>query len=130
MTFENPKNILITGGLGFIGSNLIRKLLLNTSHKIFNLDFDGYASSNDAFLDILSKKDAFLKRYKYFNVDLSEYNKVEKLLNEIKPDAIFHLAAESHVDRSIDDPDNFMINNFTASVNLFTIFKELKKYII
>ena len=118
MTSENSRNILITGGLGFIGSNLIRKLLLDTSHKIFNLDFDGYASSNDAFLDLISKKDAFLKRYKYFNVDLSEYNKVEKVLNDINPDAIFHLAAESHVDRSIDDPNPFIKSNILGTYNL------------
>ena len=95
--------------------------------SIFNLDFDGYASSNDAFLDLFSKKDIYFKRYKYFNVDLSEFNKVEKVLNDINPDAIFHLAAESHVDRSIDNPGEFINSNIMGVYNLLECFRGYSK---
>ena len=121
MNFENPKNIIVTGGLGFIGSNLIRNLLLDTKHKIINIDFNGYASSSDAFIDLFSQKDSYIKRYKYFNIDLNNIEALEKVFDDESPDVVFHLAAESHVDRSIDNPNPFIKSNILGTFNLLEI---------
>ena len=64
------KNICVTGGLGFIGSCLIRKLLNYKNLKIFNIDFDGYASSDDSFINLLSKNEENLSSYQYINIDI------------------------------------------------------------
>ena len=107
------KKVVVTGGAGFIGSSLVRKLLLSTSSKIFNIDKLSYASD----LSAIKKIDSSNNRHKHFKLDLAEDNLVE-LIKIIDPDIIFHLAAESHVDRSIESPSNFIKSNILGTYNL------------
>ena len=110
------KKILITGGLGFIGSALIFRLLQKTNAKIFNID-KSIQKSN-----LLSVNNQFSKygisRYKLFNNDLKDNEFLKKIFKESKPDIVFHLAAESHVDRSIDTPRNFLESNIIGTFNI------------
>ena len=115
------KKILITGGSGFIGSNLIN-YLSKRNYKIYNIDKLSKVSSPEKFKISINKKN-----YKFFKVNLLNKNKVKKIFYQIKPDFIINLAAESHVDRSIDDPSFFLKNNILLSINLFEIFKNFSK---
>ena len=121
MRLENNKNILVTGGLGFIGSNLIRKLLLDSNWNVFNIDFDGYASDIDIFSGLILEKEEYLKRYKYIKIDLSDLKSLKQIFDKINPNLIFHLAAESHVDRSIDNPLPFIRSNILGTFNLLEL---------
>ena len=111
------KKIIVTGGLGFIGSNLI-KLLLNLNYRVLNLDKVSYASN---FYN--TKSYAKHKNYKFVKCDLCNYKKLNKIVHNFKPDGIFNLAAESHVDRSIDGPKSFIDSNIVGVFNLLEIFK-------
>ena len=108
------KNILITGGAGFIGGNLIRKLISETNSNIFNIDYMGYASDKTSIESFNKFKD----RFQHFNINLNDLKNVRISLNESKPDLIIHLAAESHVDRSIDSPQDFLQSNIIGTFNL------------
>ena len=123
---KNHSRVLITGGYGFIGGNLIRKLLLNSSLNIFNIDKLGYASDQFAINNLLSKmKNEQKERYKFFKINLFNLKEVEELINSIKPDLIFHLAAESHVDRSIQSPSGFIDSNIIGTFNLLYSSRKL-----
>jgi len=123
---KNHYRVLITGGYGFIGGNLIRKLLLNSSLKIFNVDKLGYASDQCAINNLLSNmKSEEKKRYKFFHVNLCNSKEVEELVNSVKPDLVFHLAAESHVDRSIQSPSDFIDSNIIGTFNLLYSVRKL-----
>lgn len=115
-------NILITGGCGFIGSNLITKLLKNNKNKILNIDKINYASNN-----FLNKKFLKNKNYKFKKVDLKNSKVIEKIIFKFKPNYIFHLAAESHVDRSIDGPKPFIESNVIGTFNLLEIIRKFLK---
>ena len=104
--------ILITGGAGFIGNNLIRNLLLSTDHEIINLDKLGYASDLNSINQLNIK---LLSRYKFMKVDLNDFLKLKKAICSSNPDRIINLAAESHVDRSIDNPNLFLESNALAT---------------
>jgi dTDP-glucose 4,6-dehydratase len=111
------KTIIVTGGLGFIGSNLI-ELLLKKNFYVINLDKIGYSSN---FYN--TKKFSKNKNYKFIKCDIAN-KKVKNILFKYKPVCIFNLAAETHVDRSIDDPQNFIKSNIVGVYNLLESFKK------
>ncbi len=114
------KNIIVTGGLGFIGSNLI-KLLLEKKYSVINIDKVTYSSN---FYNVKNVK--FNKKYKFIKCDIGD-KKIEKILFKYKPLCIFNLAAETHVDRSIDDPSIFIKSNIVSVYRLLESFKKFSK---
>ena len=115
------KKIIVTGGLGFIGSNLI-KLLIRKNYFVVNIDKINYASNFYNIKDFSRKKN-----YKFVKLDINNRSKFKKILNFYKPVAIFNLAAETHVDRSIDNPTEFIRSNIVGVFNLLESFKEFSK---
>ena len=113
-------NIIVTGGLGFIGSTLIKSLLKNKKFNIFNIDKISKVSVKESLFN-LSKSE--LKRYHFLKENIQNYNKIKIIINKIKPDAIFNLAAESHVDNSIINPSHFIHTNVLGTYNLLDISK-------
>ena len=111
--------ILVTGGLGFIGSNLIR-ILLKKNFKVINLDKISYASNFYNTKDFSQNKN-----YKFIKCNIINKNKLDFIFKKFKPDCIFNLAAETHVDRSIDGPKNFIDSNI---IGVFNILESFKKY--
>ena len=106
------KKILVTGGSGFIGSNLV-KYLVKKKYLVINVDKLSY-SANPYNLKALNKN----KKYIFYKADLNNRKKIIKILKKHKPQAIFNLAAETHVDRSIDKPKNFIFSNILGTYNL------------
>ena len=115
------KKFVVTGGSGFIGSNLV-KFLLNKNYFVINIDKLSY-SANPYNLKKISKN----KKYKFFNQDINNQNYIYKILNKFKPDGIFNLAAETHVDRSIENPKNFIDSNILGVFNLLQTLNKYKK---
>jgi len=113
--------ILITGGAGFIGNTLVRNLLLSTEHEVINLDKLGYASD---LTSINSLDSNLLSRYIFMKVDLNDFFKLKEAVLSSNPDLIMHLAAESHVDRSIDKPNLFVQSNVMGTFNLLEVVRE------
>ena len=127
--FEKDKKVLVTGGAGFIGGALIRRLLINNSCEIFNLDKLGYASDLTGIDSILSKaKSDDRERYKFIKLNLVNQKRLREALFSINPDIIFHLAAETHVDRSIDNPSEFINSNIIGTFNLLNTVKEFLEH--
>ena len=114
------KKIIVTGGLGFIGSNLI-DILIKKKFFVINLDKITYSSN---FYNTKHFKN--LKNYKFIKCDISD-KKILNILNKYKPSCIFNLAAETHVDRSIDNPDTFIKSNIVGVYNLLECFKIFSK---
>ena len=110
--------VLVTGGLGFIGSNLI-KLLIEQKYSVKNIDKITYSSN---FYN--TKEFKKNKRYKFIKCDIQNKKKILQILNKYKPIGIFNLAAETHVDRSIDSPRNFINSNILGVFNLLECFKK------
>jgi len=104
---------MVTGGRGFIGSAVVRRLIKTTSHEVINLDKLSYASTEGSVRDVVDSE-----RYRFVQVDLCDTIDVFSVLDEHRPDAIVHLAAESHVDRSIDGPGEFIRTNVLGTFNL------------
>ena len=105
--------ILLTGGCGFIGSNLVRHLLATTNHDVVNLDHLTYAGNSHSLADIADNP-----CYEWIQADIADAARMHRLFSEVRPDAVMHLAAESHVDRSIEGPSDFIQTNIVGTFNL------------
>jgi dTDP-glucose 4,6-dehydratase len=110
--------IMVTGGLGFIGSALVRKLMQSPGDEIYNLDKCTYASMPEA-IEGKDKQD----NYHFLKIDIANFEQVHEAIDKIKPNKIFHLAAESHVDRSIEDPASFINTNILGTFNILQSIK-------
>jgi len=115
------RKIIVTGGLGFIGSNLI-ELLIDKKFEVINLDKVSYSSNFYNTKDFTKSS-----KYKFIKCDLNDKNKLSKVIFKYKPICIFNLAAETHVDRSIDGPESFIKSNILGVFNLLEIFKKFSK---
>ena len=115
------KTIIITGGLGFIGSNLVN-ILSKKKYFIINIDKITYASN----LNNISEN---IKNYKFYKQDINNQNFIKKILEKYNPSLIFNVAAETHVDRSIDSPRQFMDSNVYGVFSLLETIKKYKKKI-
>ena len=115
------KKFLVTGGSGFIGSNLV-KFLLKKNYFVINIDKLSY-SANPYNLKRIIKN----KKYKFFKADIKDQVLIYNILSRFKPDGIFNLAAETHVDRSIDDPKNFINANILGVYNLIEALRKFSR---
>ena len=115
------EKIVVTGGSGFIGTNLVN-LLLKKKFFVINIDKLSYSSNN--------YKKIKNKNYKFYKVDINNRKKIISIIKKYKPKALFNLAAETHVDRSIDGPKNFIYSNFLGVFNLLEALRYLKKKIL
>lgn len=115
------KTVLITGGAGFIGSHVVRELVLKYSeYHIVNLDSLTYAGNLENLKDIQDQPN-----YSFVKADITDLEHLRHVFAKYKPDGIIHLAAESHVDRSIADPSVFVMTNVLGTVNLLNASKEI-----
>ena len=105
--------ILITGGAGFIGSALIRYLVEGTDNEIINLDKLTYAGNLDSLLTVAESP-----RYRFEQADICDRESLDRIFATQQPDAVIHLAAESHVDRSIDGPGDFIQTNLVGTYSM------------
>ena len=113
------KKIIVTGGSGFIGTNLVN-LLLKKKFFVINIDKLSYSSNNSNHINKT-------KNYKFIKSDINNFKKIKNVIKLYKPIAIFNLAAETHVDRSIDSPKNFIQSNILGVYNLLEVLKYFKK---
>ena len=111
--------ILVTGGAGFIGSNFIRLILKETSHEVFNLDALTYAGNLENLKEVEQNKN-----YQFIKGDIREQELVEKILRKEQIEALVNFAAESHVDRSILDPQSFLQTNYFGTAVLLECIRK------
>ena len=114
------KKFIVTGGSGFIGSNLVNYLI---KKKFFVINIDKLTYSSNRYDDKIRNN----KNYKLIKVDINNKNKLIKIIKKFRPLAIFNLAAETHVDRSIDGPENFINSNINGTFNLLESLRILSK---
>jgi len=114
------KKFLITGGAGFIGSALIRHIINNTNHHVINVDKLTYAGNLESLSEIESNE-----RYSFEQSDICSANEIEKIFEKHHPDIVIHLAASTHVDKSIDAPDEFMQTNIYGT---YILLEQAKNY--
>jgi len=107
------KTIIVTGGAGFIGSAVVRHLINDTNQTVINVDKLTYAGNLESLKSISENR-----RYHFEKVDICDAKEIARVLNQYQPDVIMHLAAESHVDRSIDGPGEFIQTNIVGTYNL------------
>jgi len=113
---------LVTGGAGFIGGALVRRLINDKSNYVFNLDKLGYASNLESINNFVKINN--FENYTFLKIDLLDKEALFKAIEEVKPDFIMHLAAESHVDRSIEEPNLFLESNVIGTFNLLNAAKK------
>ena len=113
------KKILVTGGAGFIGSAVVRHIINSTNDYVLNLDKITYAGCLASLNDIDKSP-----RYKFVKADICNLEQCKLIITEFQPDVIMHLAAESHVDRSIDGPKEFIDTNIIGTYNLLEISRD------
>lgn len=113
---------MITGGAGFIGSAVIRYLISQTNHRVANIDKLTYAGNLES-LDMVSGDE----RYSFYQVDIVDNNAIEHIFYEFHPDLVMHLAAESHVDRSITGPTDFIQTNIVGTYRLLEVARNFWK---
>ena len=113
------KKFLVTGGSGFIGSNLV-KFLLKKNYFVINIDKLSYSANPYNLKKVIKNK-----KYKFFKTDINDQVRIYNILSRFKPNGIFNLAAETHVDRSIDDPKNFINSNI---LGVYSLIEVLRKY--
>ncbi len=112
--------ILVTGGAGFIGSAVIRHIIENTHHHVLNVDKLTYAGNLESLQSIEQSE-----RYQFFQTDICDQVELEKIFENFQPNVVMHLAAESHVDRSIDGPATFIQTNI---VGTYSLLEAARKY--
>ena len=110
---RNSLKVLVTGGAGFIGSALVRHLIQNTPHQVINVDKLTYAANLKSVEEVSNNP-----RYYFEQVDICDSQQIKRIFNQHQPDLVFHLAAESHVDRSIAQPADFIQTNIIGTFNL------------
>jgi dTDP-glucose 4,6-dehydratase len=111
--------ILITGGAGFIGSALIRHIIQDTQFSVLNIDKLTYAGNLESLTSVENNS-----RYNFKQIDICDKDKMRDAFDDFCPDVVMHLAAESHVDRSIDSPDDFIQTNIIGTYNLLEIARK------
>lgn len=121
MSISRNETILVTGGAGFIGSALIRFLINETSHRVINLDKLTYAGNLESLSSIENND-----RYHFVLGDICNRPLIDDVMKQYRPDIIMHLAAESHVDRSIDGPDEFIQTNILGT---YTLLEASRSYL-
>ncbi|MFW1907587.1 dTDP-glucose 4,6-dehydratase [Acinetobacter ursingii] len=112
--------ILVTGGAGFIGSAVIRHIIKNTQNKVLNIDKLTYAGNLESLQEIEDSSN-----YQFKQIDICDVERISQAFNDFQPDLVMHLAAESHVDRSIDGPAEFITTNI---VGTYTLLEVARKY--
>ena len=114
------KTIIVTGGSGFIGTNLVN-FLIKKKYFVINLDKHTYSANN------FPNKNRNKKNYRIFKIDINNQKKLIQIIKKFKPKVIFNLAAETHVDRSIDGPKNFIHTNINGTFSLLEVLRYFKK---
>jgi len=112
--------ILVTGGAGFIGSAVVRHIINNTQDSVINLDKLTYAGNLESLVSVSASE-----RYAFEQVDICDRAQLDRVFSQHKPDAVMHLAAESHVDRSITGPADFIQTNI---VGTYTLLEAARQY--
>ena len=115
------KKFLITGGSGFIGSALIRRLVQDVNCEVLNVDNLTYASSMPSLAEVEDRSN-----YEFKKIDLRNFEKTLDVVNYFKPHYVFHLAAETHVDNSLDNPGLFIETNIVGTFNLLEACRDYK----
>ena len=112
--------VLVTGGAGFIGSAVVRHIIKNTQDEVLNIDKLTYAGNLESLIEVDQNP-----RYQFEQIDICDAEALTKAFNQFKPNLVMHLAAESHVDRSIDGPAEFITTNI---VGTYTLLEVARKY--